>query len=46
MNWYSVIKRHYDAARYTDDNVAVFVTGNKINEAEYEQITGKPYNSN
>ncbi|MFD2117242.1 XkdX family protein [Paenibacillus yanchengensis] len=43
MNWYNTLKRHYDAGRYTDDNVVVFVVGNKINLDEYEQITGKPY---
>lgn len=43
MDWYTIVKRHYDAGRYINDNVAVFVSGNKISPEQYEQITGEAY---
>ncbi len=45
MNWYNTVKRHYDAGRYNNDQVAVFVVGGKINAQEYEEITSVPYGS-
>ncbi|WP_082967741.1 XkdX family protein [Paenibacillus oryzae] len=43
MDWFEIVKRHYDAKRYNDEQVAVFVAGNKITAAQYQQITGKQY---
>jgi len=43
MDWYATIKRHYDAGRYTNEQVAVFVVGSKITAVQYEQITGNEY---
>jgi len=43
MDWFATIKRHYDAGRYTDTQVAVFVVGKKITAAQYEQIIGQAY---
>lgn len=43
MDWFATIKRHYDAGRYTNAQVTVFVVGNKITDAQYEQITGQVY---
>lgn len=43
MDWFATVKRHYEAGRYTDEQVAVFVVGNKITPTQYEQITGQPY---
>ncbi|MCA0754897.1 XkdX family protein [Paenibacillus sp. N4] len=43
MDWYATVKRHYDADRYTDANVATFVIGNKITPEQYETITGQVY---
>lgn len=45
MDWYTIVKRHYDANRYTNANVAVFVVAIKITEAQYEQITGEVYSA-
>lgn len=45
MDWYGIVKRHYDAKRYNDEHVAVFLAGNKITAAQYQQITGKQYDS-
>lgn len=43
MDWYATVKRHYDAGRYTNANVATFVVGNKITSEQYEEITGEIY---
>ncbi|MGO4540388.1 XkdX family protein [Paenibacillus sp. 2TAB19] len=43
MDWFGIIKRHYDAGRYTVNNVATFVIGNKITTLQYEEITGETY---
>jgi len=43
MDWFATVKRHYDAGRYNNDNVAVFVVGNKITPQQYEVITGVSY---
>jgi len=43
MNWYASAKRYYDLKVYTKEDVAKFVTREKITEAEYEEITGEVY---
>lgn len=40
---YNSIKRYYDTGRYTDENVKIFVLAKWITEAQYEEITGIPY---
>jgi uncharacterized XkdX family phage protein len=45
MDWYGIVKRHYDAKRYNDEQVAVFVVCSKITIEEYQQITGHEYGS-
>ncbi|MHA7963518.1 XkdX family protein [Paenibacillus sp. CAU 1782] len=45
MDWFGIVKRHYDAGRYNDEQVAVFVAGNKITTEQYQQITGTEYGS-
>jgi len=43
VDWFAIVKRHYDAGRYTAADVAKFVVAGKIAPEQYEQITGKPY---
>jgi uncharacterized XkdX family phage protein len=47
MDWYTIVKRHYDAGRYVSneerDDVAVFVVAGKITPAQYQIITGTEY---
>jgi len=43
MNWFATVKRHYDAGRYNNNNVATFVIGNKLTVEQYEEITGEVY---
>jgi uncharacterized XkdX family phage protein len=43
MDWYTIVKRHYDAGRYDADDVAVFLHAGKITPEQYEQITGSEY---
>jgi uncharacterized XkdX family phage protein len=43
MDWFSIVKRHYDAGRYTKPQVAKFVVAGYITEAEYTMITGDVY---
>lgn len=43
MDWFTIIKRHYDAGRYDNAAVAVFVAAGKITEAQYQEITGETY---
>lgn len=45
MNWFQVVKRHYDAGRYDEEAVAVFVQAGKITAEQYEDITGEPYSA-
>lgn len=45
MDWYGIVKRHYDAGRYNVGQVAVFVTGDKITTKQYQQITGQEFGS-
>ncbi|MEC0169929.1 XkdX family protein [Paenibacillus graminis] len=39
MDWYAVVKRHYDAGRYTVEQVEVFVTAKKITDKQAKEIT-------
>lgn len=43
MNWYTIVKRHYDAGRYSIEHVAVFVQAGKITPEQYEDLTGSKY---
>jgi len=43
MNWFEIVKRHYDAGRYTEAQVAVFVQAGKITPEQYQTITGSEY---
>jgi uncharacterized XkdX family phage protein len=43
MDWYTIIKRHFDAQRYDDADVGKFVIANKITEDQYQTITGQEY---
>jgi len=43
VDWYAIVKRHYDAGRYTDEQVAVFVAAGKITPSQYQEITGTEY---
>jgi uncharacterized XkdX family phage protein len=45
MDWFGIIKRHYDAKRYSDEQVAIFVSNNKITSEQYQQITGQEFGS-
>lgn len=40
---FNSLKGHYDAGRYTDAQMKVFVQAKWITEAEYGTITGKDY---
>jgi uncharacterized XkdX family phage protein len=40
MDWFAIVKRHYDAGRYTPENVLVFYTAGKITAEQYTEITG------
>jgi uncharacterized XkdX family phage protein len=43
MDWYTIVKRHFDAGRYTPEQVAVFVAAGKITPAQYQTITDEEY---
>jgi uncharacterized XkdX family phage protein len=43
MDWFSIVKRHYDAQRYLKSDVAKFVVAGKITAVQYETITGDEY---
>ena len=40
---FAKIKRFYNLGLYTKEQVAQFVVKGIITEAQYEQITGEPY---
>lgn len=40
MDWYAIIKRYYDAGRYTEAQVTVFVDAGKITAEQAAEITG------
>lgn len=41
MNWYALVKRYYDAGRYTASQVRIFVEANKITEEQASEIIGE-----
>ncbi|WP_373233316.1 XkdX family protein [Cohnella sp.] len=43
MDWYATVKRHYDAGRYNNADVAKFVVAGKITTHQYETITEETY---
>lgn len=43
MDWFAIVKRHYDAGRFLSVDVAKFVLAAKISAEQYEQITGLVY---
>lgn len=43
FDWFKTIKRYYDLKKYTDEEVKVFVDGEKISKEEYKQITNVDY---
>lgn len=43
MDWFTIVKRHFDAGRYNDAQVAVFVAAGKITPTQYQTITGSEY---
>jgi len=43
VDWFAIVKRHYDAGRYKMADVAVFVVAGKITPEQYETITGQEY---
>lgn len=43
MDWFTIVKRHYDAGRYSKADVAVFVQAGKITPEQYQTITGEEY---
>lgn len=45
MNWFTLIKRYYDAGLYTNADVAVFTEAGKITPEQYETITGEPWSA-
>ncbi|MEK4062212.1 MULTISPECIES: XkdX family protein [unclassified Paenibacillus] len=38
MDWYALIKRHFEAGRYTVEQVQVFVAAKKITAKQAEEI--------
>ena len=40
---FKIVKRYYDKGIYSNEDVAAFVKAGKITAAEYELITGEPY---
>ncbi|RED86267.1 XkdX family protein [Cohnella phaseoli] len=43
MDWFATGKRHYDAERYSNADVAKFVIADKITVQQYESITDERY---
>ncbi|WP_084134485.1 XkdX family protein [Paenibacillus harenae] len=41
MDWFTIVKRHYDAGRYLNSDVMKFVTAGKITNEQYTEITGQ-----
>jgi len=41
MDWYALIKRYFDAGRYTAEQVQVFVTASKITSEQAKEIVGQ-----
>ena len=45
MDWFEKVQRYYIKGYYTNDDVKIFVKGNKITEEQYKEITGEDYDS-
>lgn len=45
MDWYTTVKRHFDAKRYSPSDVAKFVVAGKITEDQFAEITGNDYDT-
>ena len=47
FDWFSFVKRHYEAGRFKKDNtrddVRIFVKAGKITPEQYKEITGFDY---
>ena len=43
MDWFTLVKRHYDAGRYSNAQVAVFTAAGKITPEQHETITDDVY---
>lgn len=43
MDWFEKVKRYYDKGIYKNEQVKVFVEGNKITEEQYKEITNEDY---
>ena len=43
MNWFEKVKRYYDMGKYTNEQMKIFVKGNRITAEEYEMITNEIY---
>jgi uncharacterized XkdX family phage protein len=43
MDWYAIIKRYYEAGRYTADQVQVFAAAGKITPKQAAEIIGEPH---
>lgn len=43
MNWFEKVKKYYKAGYYTNEQVKVFVVGEKITKEQYKEITGIDY---
>lgn len=41
MDWYALVKRYYDAGRYTAEQLQVFVTAGKITAVQAKEILGE-----
>ncbi len=41
MDWYALIKRYFDAGRYTVEQLQVFVTAGKITARQAKEILGE-----
>lgn len=41
MDWFALIKRYYEAGRYTAEQLQVFVAAGKITAAQAEEIVGE-----
>ena len=43
MDWFAIVKRHYDAGRYRAEDVEKFVVAGKITPEQFQEITGQVY---
>lgn len=43
MNWFEKVERYYCKGYYTNEDVKVFVRGNKITVEQYKEITVEDY---